>query len=128
MVPHIVPGYAALLALFFMYLSTRVMMERHATSVSLGSGGHRMLERRIRVHGNFAEYVPLAVILLGALEMLGHAHWYLHLLCLSLLAGRIAHAWGVAQEPDNYPARAAGVVLTYIAIIGASLSLLIDLV
>ena len=75
MVPRIVPGYAALLALMYIYLAIRVMMARRDAGVSIGSGGNRMLERRIRVHGNFAEYVPIALILLVLMEMRGSAPW-----------------------------------------------------
>ncbi len=126
MVPHVVPGYAALLALVFLFLSVRVMQARQAAAVSIGTGGNRPLERRMRVHANFAEYVPLALILLGFLELLGHARWYLHLLCLALLLGRLAHAWGVSQEPDDMRGRGAGVLLTFAVMIAASLTLLID--
>jgi uncharacterized protein len=122
---HVVPVYAALLALLFMILSVRVMAERGRVGVPIGSGGSRALERRIRVHGNFAEYVPLALLLLVFLELRGSAGWYLHLLCLALLLGRIAHAVAVSQEPDVLPLRAAGVALTLAVIIVAALSLVI---
>ncbi len=122
---HVVPVYAALLALLFMLLSARVMAERGRAGVPIGSGGNALLERRIRVHGNFAEYVPLALLLLAFMELRGSASWYLHLLCLALLFGRIAHAVGVSQQPDVLPLRAVGVGLTLAVIILAALSLII---
>jgi uncharacterized protein len=124
MVPHIVPAYAALLALFFLYLSVRVMRARGSTGVAIGTGGDAMLERRMRVHANFAEYVPLALILLGFMEIEGTRAWYLHLLCLALLVGRAAHAYGVSHDPDILPLRAAGVLGTFFPIIAAALTLL----
>jgi uncharacterized protein len=124
MVPHIVPAYAALLALLFIYLGVRVMQARGRTGVPIGTGGDKPLERRMRVHANFAEYVPIALILLVLLELAGSAAWYLHLLCLSLLVGRLAHAYGVSQEPDVLAARGAGMVLTFVAIILPALTLL----
>lgn len=126
MVPRIVPGYAALLALMYIYLAIRVMMARRDAGVSIGSGGNRMLERRIRVHGNFAEYVPIALILLVLMEMRGSAPWLLHTLCLALVIGRAAHAWGVAQEPDDLRGRGAGMLLTMLVIILAALTLLVS--
>ncbi|HUK59752.1 MAG TPA: MAPEG family protein [Stellaceae bacterium] len=122
---HIVPLYAALLALLFLALSVRVMAERGRVGVAIGAGGSIALERRIRVHGNFAEYVPLALLLLAFLELRGSAAWYLHLLGLALLIGRLAHAVGVSREPDIYVLRGAGVALT-IAVIGlAALTLIV---
>ena len=125
MVPHVVPLYAAILALFFLFLSARVMQARGRVGVALGTGDDIALERRIRVHGNFAEYVPLALLLLVFMELRGSAGWYLHLLCLALLAGRVAHAIGVSQEPDIMPLRAAGVGLTVAVIIFASVTLIV---
>jgi hypothetical protein len=101
------------------------MRARQMAGVAIGTGGNRVLERRVRVHANFAEYVPLALILLVLVEMRGNAAWYLHLLCLALLAGRAAHAWGVSQEPDDMRLRGAGVVLTLAVLVIASLTLLI---
>jgi uncharacterized membrane protein YecN with MAPEG domain len=125
MIPRIVPAYAALLALLFIYLSVRVMRARQMAGVAIGTGGNPRLERRIRVHANFAEYVPLALVLLVLLEMRGNAAWYLHVLCLALLAGRAAHAYGVSQEPDDMRMRGSGVVLTVAVLVAASLTLLI---
>ncbi len=122
---RIVPLYAALLALMFMVLSVRVMRRRGIVRVAIGSGGDAALERRIRVHGNFAEYVPLALILLAFMELRGSAPWYLHLLCLALVAGRLAHAIGVSQEPDVLPLRGAGVALTMAVVIVAALTLIV---
>jgi hypothetical protein len=126
MVPHIVPGYAALLALFFVYLSVSVIRMRQASATPIGSGGNRLLERRIRVHANFAEYVPLALILLALMELHGHAAWYLHLLCIALVVARLAHAWGVSREPDDFRFRGLGVMLTFAVLAAAALTLLID--
>jgi uncharacterized membrane protein YecN with MAPEG domain len=122
---RIVPFYAALLALLCMVLSVRVMRERGRARVAIGTGGNIALERRIRVHGNFAEYVPLALLLLAFMELRGSAAWYLHLLCLGLLIGRLAHAIGVSQDPDVLPLRAAGVVLTMAVTILAALTLIV---
>ena len=126
MLPHIMPSYAALLALFYVYLSASVIRMRQASAISIGSGGNRLLERRIRVHANFAEYVPLALILLVLMELRGHAAWYLHVLCIALVVGRVAHAWGVSQEPDDFRFRGIGVMLTFAVLAAAALTLLVD--
>ena len=57
--------YAALLAPLFVVLSVRVILFRRGSGSTLGDGGDPVLLRRIRVQANFAEYVPLALILMG---------------------------------------------------------------
>ncbi len=56
---------AALLGLFFLALSVNVVRPRRATRVSLGAGDDPLLERRIPAHGNFAEYTPIALVLIA---------------------------------------------------------------
>ena len=63
----VTPLYVALLALWLLVLSARVIRERQAARVSLGDGGNRRLQRAIRGHANFVEYVPLALLMLAIL-------------------------------------------------------------
>ena len=76
--------YAALLTALFVALSVRVVAARRGSGAALGDGGNPDLLRRIRVQGNFAEYVPLALILSGLAEGLHTSVWLLHLLGLRL--------------------------------------------
>jgi len=66
---QITSTYAAILAIVFVVLSVRVVMQRCAVQVSLGDGGNLSLLRRQRAHANFAEYVPLALILMALTEL-----------------------------------------------------------
>ena len=120
--PTIVPVYAAILTLIYVVLSIRVVRTRQDLKVSLGAGGHSLLERRIRVHGNFAEYVPIALILAAFVEMQGANVWFIHALCLAVLAGRLAHGYGVAN--GILPPRVLGMVLTFAMLVIASGALL----
>ena len=104
--------YAGLLAALYLALTYRVILFRRGRRVDLGDGGERLLARYIRGHGNFAEYVPLALVLLLVLELGGWPRWLLHLLGLILLAGRLAHAWSFSVEQLRLPSRTAGMVLT----------------
>jgi uncharacterized membrane protein YecN with MAPEG domain len=63
----ITPLYAGLLALLYLVLSYRIVVLRR-NKVSLGDGGNPILQRRIRAHGNFSEYVPMILIMLGILD------------------------------------------------------------
>lgn len=114
--PRVTAVYAALLALLFLGLSIRVIRAREASHILLGSGGNRVLERAIRVHGNFAEYVPLVLVLLLVAELLAAPGWWLHAMGLALLAGRLLHAFGVSREPEDVRIRVAGVALTFAAL------------
>ena len=122
--PFIVPAYAAIFAIVFIVLSFRVSFVRRRVGVSLGTGGNAELERAVRAHGNFAEFVPLTLLLLGFLEMQRTSAYALHALCLVLLAGRILHAIGISQE--TVPPRAIGMIATYVVLLIAALMLLYD--
>ncbi len=112
--------YAGLLALLFVFLSVHVIRRRLAKMVSLGDGGDAELSRRIRVHGNFAEYVPLGLILIGLSENLGAPGMLVHALGLALLLGRVSHAWGLSPVNEMQAFRSVGMVLTFaVLLVGA---------
>ena len=96
----IAPLYIAIFSLVFTLLRFRVIRLRQTARVAIGDGGDKALRRAIRVHGNFAEYVPLALILIFAAESLGMSAVWIHGLCLALLIGRLLHAYGVSQVKE----------------------------
>lgn len=109
--------YASVLALIFVALSVRVIGARRAARVALGDGGDAQLLRRQRVHANFAEYVPLALILMLLAEQQGAAAWIVHGIGVLLLAGRLFHAVGVSQSRERIWQRVTGMSLTFGAIV-----------
>ena len=121
---HVVPPYAAALAVLFIALSLRVIRGRRGAKVALGPGD-ASLHRRVRVHANFAEYAPFALLLLAIAEL--HGAWppLLHLLGAALVAGRLSHAWGVSHEPEDFRFRVAGMVTTFAVILVAAVLLLL---
>jgi uncharacterized membrane protein YecN with MAPEG domain len=79
-----------------------------------------LLQRKVRAYGNFAEYVPLALLFILALELMPSPIWLLWLLGSALTVGRIAHAWGLIKTYGPSPGRAIGFFLTwFVYIIGA---------
>ncbi len=108
--------YAALITSLFLALSVRVIMLRGAARIALGDGGDRKLSRAIRAHANCAEYAPIGILLVGLAESLSAPGLLLHALGIGLLAGRVVHAYGVSQEPENTRFRATGMGLTFTAI------------
>ena len=125
-VPFVVPFYGAIFALIYIGLTIRVIMLRNTTHVSLGNGGDPVLERAIRIHANFIEYVPLALILLTAMEMQRRSIYVLHILCLLLLLGRICHFFALSRENTVNALRGAGVMLTVLVLAVAAIILIIN--
>lgn len=104
--------YGGSLALWFLVLSVRVVWRRRA-GISLGDGGSASMLRAIRGHGNFTEYVPLALILLAALELNGTSLYVLHGLGIALLAGRLLHGYALSFTEQFGFGRFWGTALTY---------------
>jgi uncharacterized membrane protein YecN with MAPEG domain len=117
----VTPLFASLLALIYIVLSSRVIAVRKTERIGIGDKGNAALLRRMRVHSNFAEYVPLALILILMLELMTATPWLLWLLGTALLLGRILHAYGVSQEPEPLIYRMTGMVLTFGTLIIAAL-------
>ncbi|MGE5540487.1 MAG: MAPEG family protein [Gemmatimonas sp.] len=116
--------YAGLCGVLFLVLSALVIRERVKFTIYLGDGDREHARRLIRVHGNFAEYVPLALILLFAAETSGAPNWLIHLAGSSLVVGRVLHALGLGRSSKWSAGRFIGTNLTFLAIgIGAVLAL-----
>ena len=120
----IVPVYAALLAFVYIYLSIRVIALRRSRKIAIGANGDPVMERAMRVHANFAEYTPFALLLLFMLETNGGNELWLNILCAALLAGRSLHAIGFAKADEDFRYRVTGMVMTFFVIGAAALSLL----
>ncbi len=117
---HIVPLYASILALLFVALSVRTLRMRRRLKIAIGDAGNQAMLRAMRVHSNFAEYVPLSLLLIYFVEVSGANSLLVHVLALCLLAGRASHAFGVSQVKENYTFRAFGMVTTFATLIAAS--------
>ena len=122
---YVTTVYAALLALLFVGLSVRTLRQRRRCQVGIGPGDDPVLQRAIRVHGNFSEYVPIALLLMFFVETVTGNDLLLHGLGVILLAGRLAHAYGVSQVHENYGFRVAGMALTFTVIASCALLLLV---
>lgn len=109
---HIVILYAALLTVLYLVLTFRAIGMRGRLRVTLGDGGDQGLQRAVRAHSNFAEYAPLALVLLALVEGSGAQPITVHGLSAALLLGRLLHALGVSRLREPLPLRMAGMVLT----------------
>ncbi len=116
--------YAALLTLLFVFLTVRTVSLRNKFRISIGDGSQPLLLRATRAHANFAEYVPLALLLIFFVEMHGAMAWLVHALGLALLVGRSLHAFGISQMAGKLQFRIMGMVLTLTSLVASTLSLL----
>lgn len=108
----VTPIYAGFLALLFLALSARVIRHRQTARISVGDHDDTALRKKMRVQANCAEYVPIGLILLASSELQGAPDWVLHVLGMSLLLGRLAHAAGMGATPQRISLRIIGMLLT----------------
>jgi hypothetical protein len=120
--------YAGVLSVLYLVLSFRVIFLRREARVEIGTGESKELLRRVRVHANFAEYAPFALVLMALAESLQARSTVLHAAGFALLIGRIIHAYGLSQTPHIMALRVGGMVLTFTSLmIGAAACLLLAL-
>src|SRR3954470_13674138 len=123
-VPAITALYLALLALLYLVLGLQVSRLRRGNRVLFGDGDNRELRSAIRAHGNFAEYVPIIVLLVALLEMSGLPAMRVHLLMGGLLVARLLHPIGMAARPGTWQftvGRVAGILLTIAVLVAAAI-------
>lgn len=106
--------YAGLLAIIYTVLTVRVAKARFKYRVGLGDGGVPDLTQRIRIHGNFAEHVPFALLLIFLVDYSQYSPIIVHVLGITLLVARILHIIGVTQTPYASKGRFIGTVLTLV--------------
>lgn len=108
----ITPLYAGVLAIIFLVLSVRVVQGRG--KVSLGDGGDASLLRRIRAHGNFAEYVPIILLMMLMLEQGGTDARVLHGLGVTLIIARLLHGYALSFSEHWKFGRFYGALLSFL--------------
>ncbi len=116
--------YAGLLGLLLIALSINVVLARRRYRVRLGVGTEEGMQQAVRVQANFAEYVPLAVVLLVLSDLTKMPEIAVHAAGLVLVTSRLLHAWGLSHSPGRTFGRFYGTAGTWIVIIGLSLWLM----
>lgn len=102
--------YAGILAVFALFLSARAGTFRGKAGVSILYGEPKNMElaERVRRHQNFLEYVPMLLILMGAIELGGGNAVFLHVVGLLLIGARVAHAIGLKHDDMSHIGRLVG--------------------
>ncbi|MBV8636141.1 MAG: MAPEG family protein [Burkholderiaceae bacterium] len=110
----------AICALLYVFLSLRVVLGRfRGDKLGVDAAADRQLHIRIRIHGNFIEYVPFALLMMGFLEISGANQEHLLWLGAVLIAARLAHAAGLPLKAPN-PLRAFGITATLAVLVAES--------
>lgn len=111
---------ASLLGLIFIWLSVRVIGLRVKNDALIGDVGNSELQFAIRTHGNFTEFAPLFLIILGGLELSGGSQTALVAIAVLFVIARLLHIPGMGPGA-NLKLRQAGIAGSFLSIGAASL-------
>ena len=111
----------AILAIQMFVLSLIVSLRRVSLGKAEGDiakypyqdGNDETLRRRIRAFGNFSEYVPMCLIMLGLIEFRGANQNLVWGLGIAFVIGRIFHSIGMLSNPHFPLPRIVGMLSTY---------------
>jgi uncharacterized membrane protein YecN with MAPEG domain len=126
--------FASLFTIFYLFLSFRIGYLRGSPVMKLIFKMDKKvpaikLDRNVRAHGNFSEYVPLFLILLYISESVELVSFnYLLIICLVFSYGRVAHAICFAFFDHNPFLRISGMLCTYISLALLSIQLLLSII
>ena len=120
MIPIILPitlTIAGAAAILHIWLSLRVSALRRPLKIGVGDGGNETLLKRMRAHANFAENMPIFLILLGLVELAAGASLWLWGAGIVFILARISHAFGMDRPGANL-LRIFGISLTWLVLLG----------
>lgn len=107
-------------AILHVWLSLRVSRLRRPLKIAVGDGGNEVLARRMRAHANFAENMPIFLVLIGFLELATRGNLWLWGVSILFILARIAHAFGM-DRPGANALRAGGIGLSWLVLLGLGL-------
>ena len=125
--PSITAIYLGVLALLYAALAIQVARLRQRDRAAFGDNGSVELRTAIRVHANFAEYVPIITLMVAFLEMSGLPTMRVHLLMGTLLLSRLLHPLGMYAKPNTLQfriGRVGGITITFFVLISCAVAIL----
>lgn len=125
-IPNLTFGYLVAFAGIYSILALIVVFLRTRHNVPYGDGGNELLLRAVRAHGNFAEWVPFCMLLVGALEVLGQPAAHVHALLATLLAARVLHPVALFSKLGSLPyyvGRIGGALSSWLVLTGSAVLL-----
>ena len=121
----VTPIYIAILGLLFIPFTLRAGLYRVKSKILIGTGDDPEMLRRIRGQGNFVETVPIALLLIIAMELVGAKDMWLHGLGSALVLGRICHYVAITEIGPSV-CRPIGMLSTLLTILISSLWILVS--
>lgn len=121
---HAAALWVGLHLVLLLVLSVLVVRQRRNHRVVFGDGGVPDLVQAIRAFGNATEYVPAGLVAIAVLALAGAPPMVVHVVGLTLFAGRVAHAVGLSRSGEASIPRTIGVVATWVAYIAAAVALI----
>jgi uncharacterized membrane protein YecN with MAPEG domain len=119
--------FTGLFGIFFAFLTLNVIRIRIKDKQPIGHDNNLLLAKSVRAHGNFAEYIPFALLLSFFCEAGGVERNTIFYLLTALFIGRLLHLYSVfASGPikKNLAFRGTGMVITVTVILIFSIKLL----
>lgn len=111
--------YAALSAIFIVYLAYRVANMRRLYQCGIGERDHRDLAVAMRVHGNAVENVLITLFLMLVCEINGGNTTALAAVGAVMILSRLSHAWGMTVSGGRYSIfRFGGILASWCVILG----------
>lgn len=120
--------YAAILALLYLGLTAWVFTGRLTKDTLHGDGGDQDLQKRIRSHANFGEYVPFALLLIALVEGGGGSQILVQALLVILLVARLIQPFGMfapKNSPQQFACRGGAILASMGVILVAAGALLL---
>ena len=110
---------AAAAVLLHIWLSARVSQLRRQFRISIGDGDNLALKTRMRAHGNFAENMPIFLVLLALIEHAVGSDLWLWIAAMLFVLARLLHAFGM-ERPSPSRLRVVGIALSFLLLLGLS--------
>ncbi len=112
----VTPIYLAVAVVLYSVMAVTIIAIRRKRRISIGDGAQQDFARIIRGHGNFAEYVPIALLALVIAELSGVPAVVLHGCGIVLIIGRSLHAYCFLCTPSGLNSRVSGMILTFLSL------------
>ncbi len=121
--PQITLAVTAIFVLMSIPMAITVGLRRAKTGIFFLHGGDDDLLRLMRAHGNFVEYVPLALLALAGAELVGAPVWLVAGCGAVLIVARLTHYFSLRASPSGI-GRAIGAGSTNAIMLVLSLTIL----
>ena len=111
---------AAAAAVINVWLMIRCGQVRISEKIDIGTGGHDLMERRMRAQLNFVENTPWVLFLIAALELGGKGLAWLPIVGGVYMLARVAHGFGM-DGGSLGKGRSIGVMVTMLTQLGLAI-------